>query len=215
MDCTTTRDCVERLKQHGTSLGSCEVVDSSGTVVPVAVPKIRTRWARLARTLDELEWRRVRALDARGAMLEQIVRLVADDDDEPDPEQDEPQLPDELDVTYRFAERTAQLCMQAQREALKPYVQHQQLMIDGLAKLVGVLSDRLVQLERMFGRSLKMAHDAATAGGEGEEDSSASILAMLGQVAFAQQFKQAAAAAGAAPPNGAPPNGANGKGGAK
>jgi hypothetical protein len=200
MDCPSTADLVERLKRHGVALGTIEVTGSDGKPIAVAVPRVRTKWARLRRVLDEMRWRVVRALDTSGALLETFELLGGDDDDVAGDDELEA-LPDELDITFRFAERSVQLALKAQTTALAPYVKSQSIMLEGMAKLVGVLTDRLVQLERMFGRTLALAHDSATTG-EADGGSGEAIMAMLMQVMAAQRAQAQAAAA--KPPNGAP-----------
>ncbi len=194
MDVTATADAVERLKRHGSALASCQVIDAAGVATLVAVPKLRTKWARLERTFEELGWRQIKALDKDGSLLELYDLLTGDE-----PEELLEELPDDMANAFRFAERVSQLCLNAQKAALSTYVAQNKTMMDGMAKLVGVLTDRLVSLERMFGKTLKLAHDSALGPDDGDEaHSGTAIMDMLGRVMFNQAAVKAKAAEAAA-----------------
>lgn len=176
----------------------------------VAIPGNRKRWERLGALLEGLDWHRIEALDARG----NIVGVVAND--EPEVAAAEAVDTTEAEVVAPLLSlmlKAQQMALQQQAAVLKP-------LIEGNAKLVGVMTDALGAVAGAYRMALAAASTTAPAGaGESGDDGFGKFLqfAMLmaarqgggaPQVMAGVKAATDAASARKAPPTPQPSNGA-------
>lgn len=134
------------------------------------VPKTRNKWQKLARVLDQYDWHTVEAFDAKGDLLTTITDEPDDDDERDD------------DAGYlRAVTAVNRLMLHSQDVALKRQAEGQQQLLESSVKLLEVLTQRVVALEKATQQQLetirKLMMEAA---GEGDSQSMAeSMMAMV------------------------------------
>lgn len=125
----------------------------------VAIPATRKKWERLGATLEGLDWTRIEALDPRGNISGVVARE----------EEAAPEL-DELDIgadTDDRIERMAALIIKAQDHALDRQTAAQKPLVDGMGKLVSVVTEALGAVSQAYRLALAAASSMPSSGGGG------------------------------------------------
>lgn len=136
----------------------------------VAIPATRKKWERLATTLEGLDWTRIEALDPRG----NITGVVAREDDSA------ATAPSDAELELADAERVEPLLalmLKAQTVALASSERQMKPLLDGMTKLVGVVTDALGAVAGAYRMALAAASTVPTGGG-GRDDGGADVSLM-------------------------------------
>ncbi len=184
-DRSPSADVVQKLKPLNPAKLRVRTVDGGERLV--AVSSKRKKWEALTQTLDQLDWTSIEALNAK----EEVLGVVHEEVDYVD---------DVTGSASSEATKIVSLVLKAQDIVLRRQKEHDGGLLEAMHNMLGVMTERVVELEQTYSRMLKMTHDAVMSSAEegGELGSEQLVMAMFPDMVKMAKAKMAAQRAAAA-----------------
>lgn len=168
-------DYIAQLKRFEPA--ALKVTLSDGTEKPVAVPRVRNRWARVQQIIDAVSWVRIEALDKAGAVL----GMVEDDSGAEE-------FVDQADDDMRLAKILLEVMRSTQKETRLMF----EVQMRGQAELVEALIGGVRSISQSYEQSLAVQRAAVVAEAAGGGQGNPEMMALL-QLAMTQMSQPAKA----------------------
>jgi hypothetical protein len=148
-----------------------------GEVKDVAVPIRKRKWQAIRSVLEGLDWVKFEALDKKGQIVgvyeapeAKQVAAVTEEDDAGDVAED---------AFFVAVRRQTSLMLRAQDVALKRQSETQGQLLDQAVALLKVLTERTINLEKMYASNLTLVQELSMGGPEEEPMQSDALLKAL------------------------------------